>query len=648
MVWESEAASDADVYEDSGIGDTPRLLGPDSRGPEVAVHVDAQVFDDEIVVPAAVQRILLLRRDEDERNEASAEGRRPLSAAIDRPTCEELTPLLRDFSEEVQHLHSESQVARRATSPIEVQTFFDLQAYNIDAWAQKLRKEPGSILLTYMFYSRIYEKLVGKQKGVDVPLFAPVDFNDRLLGFRAILDWAKDFKVCPARVPRRELERLFVTCHAGSLPSHEKFASKITYHEFVLFLALCGNCGEPMDRSRVDGSRVREVESRLEQVKRLGIFLCLANPKKVKLALHDAYRDVHFWKLSDGADFAKEARAAEMRSRPQYRVDALSISENDPEVVAARRYLEQFTWSHQEHLWEEFEVPCVDMGCFVLQGASKTFKLAITNRGLSLARIKLEASSIGPLRMPWKDQMLGPGQTIDVMIEVAPIECGEWRGHIVVKASWTGLQAGEAEAQVPTYVKVLQPHKGNEALTSRLPWHAPRPFRSGSAKRVFIDMASLNCHQMRAPTPHRHGLGRPYSAASNLPTAPAEFTRRASSAARCPSSRGCQSATSTGVPSSRPLSGLAPSSVRAWSGQVGRPYGTPLNPGGFEHGPLHAREKAFHAAYEQRPHSAPSTATPSAGVPISARLKPAVIPRPHSASALSGAGVRRHSLPPRT
>ena len=44
----------------------------------------------------------------------------------------------------------------------------------------------------------------------------------------------------------------------------------------------------------------------------------LYGPGEVKLSLHNAYRDVHFWKLSDGADFEKEARAAEMRSRPHY------------------------------------------------------------------------------------------------------------------------------------------------------------------------------------------------------------------------------------------------------------------------------------------------------------------------------------------
>lgn len=85
-----------------------------------------------------------------------------------------------------------------------------------------------------MFYSRIFEKLaagsdlgpvgpiirpiigriygsigprgdshqVGKQKGVELALFSPVNFSDRLLGLRAVLEWAKDFKMMPQRASR--------------------------------------------------------------------------------------------------------------------------------------------------------------------------------------------------------------------------------------------------------------------------------------------------------------------------------------------------------------------------------------------------------------------------------------------------------------
>lgn len=132
------------------------------------------------------------------------------------------------------------------------------------------------------------------------------------------------------------------------------------------------------------------------------------NPWQVKLHLHNAYRDVHFWKLSplhsnsqakvfnmavcsqeedpegngwcsikhsgDGADFEKEARAAEMRARPHYEVGHANCNssfhgalrpvfpqvgtlEIDSGMPAAQKYLERFTWSNPDHIWEEFEAP---------------------------------------------------------------------------------------------------------------------------------------------------------------------------------------------------------------------------------------------------------------------------------------------------
>merc|ERR1719326_2729515 len=102
-----------------------------------------------------------------------------------------------------------------------------------------------------------------------------------------------------------------------------------------------------MDYSRLEGVRIERTDnSRMERARRIANFLSLPNAKKVRVALHNAYRDVHFWKLSDGADFEKEARAAEMRSRPQHRVDVVPQHRHlDPvRDAAARKYIQQFTW----------------------------------------------------------------------------------------------------------------------------------------------------------------------------------------------------------------------------------------------------------------------------------------------------------------
>ena len=52
---------------------------------------------------------------------------------------------------------------------------------------------------------------MGKQKGVEVALFAPLDFSERLLGFRAVLEWAKDFKMMPQRALKDVLEKAMLT-----------------------------------------------------------------------------------------------------------------------------------------------------------------------------------------------------------------------------------------------------------------------------------------------------------------------------------------------------------------------------------------------------------------------------------------------------
>jgi hypothetical protein len=541
-------------------------------------------------------------------------------AAAFQPPLHESTDVLREFSEAVAGMHADRPHRSVGNSGLEVRTYLDLQGYDLDNVAEKRRREPGSTQLLYMFYSRIYEKLVGKQRGVDVPLFAPIDLSERLLGFRGILDLARDFRLCPLRVGRRELERIFATVHPGLDEAdvqspRRKFESKITYYEFLDLLSLCGDGGEPMDRSRLDGSRVRPVESRLESVKRLATYMSLSNVKKVKLFLHNAYRDVHFWKLSDGADFEKEARAAEMRSRPQWSVEPIPINrrlDRDGADAALCKYMERFTWLPTK-TWEEFEVPILDMGTSFVGGPEKRFRITLTNRELMIGRFKLEVIRGCPLRLPWRDTMLGPGQSVEVYLECAPVECGEWFGAISVTGEW---KAGREVTNIPTYARVLQPQAAPAKVAAQLPWHAPRPFRPGSAHRITLDPASIAPHQLRPPLPNRSSSStrcstRPTSAVSGYSALPP----------RLPSS----SRPGSGLPyATRPSSSVGDRSSSATSGdwrQMDRGEGV----------------------RHMRPHSAPSTSPQKAPVrspsPLSAAAgggMAAVRARPRSAS------LRRH------
>ncbi|CAK9004072.1 Pentatricopeptide repeat-containing protein [Durusdinium trenchii] len=446
MAWESEA-SDAvpEVYEDSTVTSGP----PTQRAQKEEKTEALDLLEISKAVRRSRKRGILLQRN-----------RCRLQVVSTAP--------FQKFSEEVQRLFEEA--SRYNNCELDVRTYFDLQGYNLESFACRTKKQPGSLLMMYMFYSRIFEKLVGKQKGVEVALFSPVDFEERLLGFRAVLEWAKDFKMMPQRgIPRMQ----------------------------------------------------------------------------VKLNLHNAYRDVHFWKLSDGADFEKEARAAEMRARPHYEVATLEI---DSEVPAARRYLDRFTWSNPDHIWEEFEAPFLDMGTCFLNRPPRRFKLEVYNRGLVLARLQMELLGTGPLRAPWHDCMLGPGQRVTVPIDIKASEPGEWHGYIRIRGAWVNVfGVNEEEARIPTHLKVERADCG-PCGPPQLPVHAPRPFRPGSANRIRIDPSSLHTQQLRTPTPHK--LKRPCSSSSASSAKP--------ESARPVSSRNG----STAVPSSRPLSALGPPSSR--------------------------------------------------------------------------------------
>mmetsp|Transcript_61900 Transcript_61900/g.98063 ORF Transcript_61900/g.98063 Transcript_61900/m.98063 type:complete len:611 (-) Transcript_61900:40-1872(-) len=463
---------------------------------------------DSVGLSSVVQQILAARKNGE--TKLRCLGELPGLSSEFQPPLQERTDKLRTFSEASASILAKKQTTstQGAPSALGVKTFLDLQGYDLDSVADKRKAEPGSILLIYMFYSRIFEKLVGKQRGVDVPLFAPIDLSERNLGFRGLIEFANDFKLCPLRVGRREMERIFVTVHANlddnsQQSPRKKFESKLTYYEFLDFLAYCGDSGEPMDRSKIDGSRIRTDETRLERVKRLSLFLSLPNVKKVRLALHNAYRDVHFWKLSDGADFEREARVAEMRSRPQWRVEPLPVARRlsrDGIDAQTCKYLDHFTWLPNDQIWEEYELPILDMGTAVIGGADKHFRLTLTNRQLILARVRLEVIEGGPLRLPWRDTMLGPGQSIEVNLDFCPVEVGEWCGSILASAEWRP-DVYEA-VTIPTYMRVLQ-SSGTSSVSRQLPWHAPRPFRPGSARRVLVDPASITPHQLRPRTAQR-------------------------------------------------------------------------------------------------------------------------------------------------
>eukprot|EP00929_Paragymnodinium_shiwhaense_P119349 TRINITY_DN9122_c0_g1_i6.p1 TRINITY_DN9122_c0_g1~~TRINITY_DN9122_c0_g1_i6.p1 ORF type:complete len:681 (+),score=117.59 TRINITY_DN9122_c0_g1_i6:144-2186(+) len=654
---ESSASDEPFIAEDngedgaSGVGESFRASGEVLGKPRPDLAAAR--------VPAAVQEILCYRRSDEGSIQKQASSGLPSEAWTNRfrDFCEEAgrygaaTPARQDV---VRANSSGSRSSRSSQNlkGLRIKTYLDLQSYDIDGFADKLKEQPGSLQLMYMFYSRIFEKLVGKQRGVDVRLFDKIDHSERLLGFRGILEWAHDFKLCPSRVGRRELERIYAEVHQGNIDSpRKKFESKITYHEFVDFVCLCADAGEPMDRSQLDGSRARGRESRLDKLRRLVQYLQLPSTKKVRMLLHNAYRDVHFWKLSDGADFEKEARAAEMRSRPQHRVDAVPPDRRLHPVhdAVCRRYLQQFTWVSSDQIWEEFQAPVLDMGTSVVSGRPKRFRLLMQNCMLTLAKVRVEAEDCGPLKLPWRDTTVGPGQSIEVLVDFVPVDCGEWCGKIVAVAAWPG---GESEESVvPTYARVVSQQSSCATLAKRLPHYAPRPFRPGSAKRVSVDPASMSANQMQSVAP---GSSRPGSASSAGTGAirpvgrPTSATRSASLGGRPGSAASQLAVTSTSRPGSgRSLKQLPPTlpMVAKHPSYPGQPPLPPtLSPSPWSKAAADRQQRGRHqGSHVSRHWSMPAGGRPHSAPSVSPERKPVTVAEDNDDSDLmptaAGAGA---------
>lgn len=460
-------------------------------------------------LPPAVQQILLYRRQGESVDLGSRDMGGEHSTWVQ--DGEPRTAQFQEFSNAVSLLR-ERKTGRGELQSVEVKTYLDLQCFDVNGVAQRDRKAPGALLLMFMFYGRIYDKLIGKQRGVDVNLYAPINLQARCLGFREILDWAHDFRLSPERITRRELERIFATVHPAPEIS-AKFESKINFQEFLHLVVYVadGFASEPLGRSKIDGS-VDQEANKAERARRLDRYISLSNEKAIRFALHNAYRDVHFWKLKNEQDFEKEARASHMRSLPQWRVELVPECRRiDPGKDSALNYLKDFIWLEGDRTWEEFETPSLDLGTSFVGGPVKRFKAVFTNRQLNLVHLELEPINLGALRMPWKETSLASGKEIEVFVDFPTIECGEWSGYLELRVRGSGCPPSRIE--IPVYMRVLMPHAGDPALASKLPPYAPHPFvdRPGSTtgRLVTADPTSTGNLWPRTPGSTRPGSAKP-------------------------------------------------------------------------------------------------------------------------------------------
>ncbi|CEM33702.1 unnamed protein product [Vitrella brassicaformis CCMP3155] len=363
------------------------------------------------------------------------------------------------------------------TSPIlRVKTFFDLSSFDFKNIMQKeqFQSQPGSLLLIWMFYSRLYTKLIEEALGhASGTFFAPIDLDERHVCFREILDFARDFDMFGPSVglTKVQLERAWQTI-APVLPEYEnhRFKAKVTFDEFVDYLTVLGDVA--MSHPRWNLQHYKRSARVLMFFKQLGLY----NVKAVKARLLDAYRDTHIHRFKafpfNPLEMPKRAFLLAMPKGVVLMVPEekrLNVLRDD----ALKRFIERrFVWLDQRTIWEAFEGPWIDMG--VQQwNVRKSYRMDITNLNFHSCYLNVSVEHCDPVRVTYKTTPLPPGATVQVMVDSEPTCCGEWLGFISIDAI---TARGDWErVGVPIYLRTVMP--GTHPRAEQLPMHAPSPFQ---------------------------------------------------------------------------------------------------------------------------------------------------------------------------
>lgn len=464
----------------------------------------------------------------------------------------EVESLGKQLEDETQHRGS---LLQSGPSGVELRSYFDLRDYDLSKIeGKKHDRPPASLRMIYMFYARLYDKLLGKQLGKDVKLMASGktldwEFDDaevvhvemappmegfpgakrkvvkrtchprvidigqqRVFGFREILDFAKDFDFRPKKIGIRDLER----CYFEAIEiedQDEAFNSGLNYREFIRFLIFMADIIQSSSRGELKEDNV----GLFRAVKNMSNSLNLSSSKHVKSTLIDIWRDNHFTRLREDEDFTKTARMMKIKCVPKHRVrpihESIRTSTALPTCVA---WLTRYTYLDNQPLWEAFPLPYIDMGTSYVGQSAKHFKLVVSNRVSHLMTFRVRAEGCGPMRVPLSEEAMNVGipcgSSVSILVEPSAREPGEFAGRLHLRCETT---AGECfDVTIPIYQNFILPdanvtrplrnsnadvdssddddHGGLERrvissdITRDLPFFAPRPFVELNSAQIEV------------------------------------------------------------------------------------------------------------------------------------------------------------------
>jgi hypothetical protein len=350
------------------------------------------------------------------------------------------------------------------------------------------------MMLLFMFYARLFEKLRSRVRAVEkVNFWDVIDTESPAIGFSEALDFTIDFGLGDF-VSKHTMQRIWRT--VVKHPNQDVcFKARINLDQFEELLVVLAD--------QLYHAPKWTLVTRERRVKRIIAVLGVESPRAIKAKLFDGYRDNHLSKYDELHDFEEVYHRHVLKTLPSTPVIPLPVERRVRflEDTQLLQMLKKLEWMDPNKQWEGYPMPFIDMGVMAL-GGSREFRVDILNQRYHMLELNFSLDGMDPVEVSFHQKAIPSGAKQEVTLTPKPTMCGEWTGFLDVSGE---VATGQTHrTRVPLYLRVVPAH--GSVLADHVPKAAPWPFHKRAAcaelrgaKELDLDPESNHNFVKRTP-----------------------------------------------------------------------------------------------------------------------------------------------------
>jgi len=350
-----------------------------------------------------------------------------------------------------------------APTTFRVVTYFRLSSYQVNGIDMRLNNmpQPGPVLLYFMFFSRVYRKMIALQHkdahhAECLHFFDPIDITKGGLGITECVECMQlryDYFIVG------HIHQAFLLVASGKT-TEEKWKYKLNLEEFVQFMIAFADIAF-CNKSFVCPT----MEDRINRL--CDILEFHRGSRYIRAILNTLFINTFIPRVNENIDIAEEIKRFIIITTPSY---VVNVPKRSQDVIKDPVYRLLFMKYFQDlycHPYEQYPLPALDMG--TVKVCSKLwYRMVIHNTTHQMLTFEINHS------IPWLvvsvkqgcKTSVAPGFSMKASIEINPTRLGAVTGKIFV-ASYTGDKKRMIEeCSIPIFINVIAGRDGQGADAS--------------------------------------------------------------------------------------------------------------------------------------------------------------------------------------